>query len=234
MACLFLLRIPCTYAIDFCHPAPNPKLAQYIIAYGSLMQTKSKNATNRNSGANRPVIVDHYRRGWFAKGESVGFSTTYLGVTQNTNAHFNGSIFYLPQASYLNNYDKREKYYCRKNVALSSIHTLDHRPLAGGEYWIYESKAESIAEPSKKYPIVESYVDIFLSGCLEIEKKFHLKNFAAECINTTHNWSRYWVNDRIFPRRPTAFYTEATEIDLLLDRNIGHFFKKIRLEPANA
>ncbi|MDQ8039858.1 MAG: hypothetical protein AAGB33_00135, partial [Cellulomonas sp.] len=183
-----------------CHPKPNFVKTQYIIAYGSLMQQKSKNSTDSSSGKNKPVEVYGYQRGWFAKGVSTGFSTTYLGIIKNRNAHFNSTIFPLATADSLKNYDKREKYYCRVAVPKKDIHPLDCSQLPNGEFWIYELKPSYYAEPSAKYPIVESYVDIFLSGCLEIQDKFNLNNFAAECIATTNNWSSHWVNDRIYPR----------------------------------
>ncbi|MES2997865.1 MAG: hypothetical protein V4700_00870 [Pseudomonadota bacterium] len=62
------------------------------------MQTKSKEETDRSSGKNNPIRVDHYQRGWFAKGTSVGFSTTYLAVRKNTSTYFNGTIFRLASA----------------------------------------------------------------------------------------------------------------------------------------
>lgn len=211
-----------------CHPLPNCHKAQYIIAYGSLMEKKSKNGTDSTSGKNRPVNVAGYQRGWFSKGESIGFSTTYLGVIKNPDAYFNGTIFPLATSTSIKNYDKREKYYCRVSVPKERIHTLDRSKLPDAEFWIYAIKPESMANPSKKYPIVESYVDIFLSGCIEIENKFHLKNFAANCVNTTSNWSTHWVNDRIYPRRPFVFEPNALKIDQLLMDNVPQFFNQIK------
>jgi hypothetical protein len=218
--------------VEDCHPTPHFPLAQYIIAYGSLMETKSKENTDNSSGENIPVRVDHYQRGWYSKGESVGFSTTYLAVTKNQNAYFNGTIFRLATTDALKNYDKREKYYCRVAVAPALLHPLHCKKLPVGEFWIYEVKPEVIALPSKKYPIVESYVDIFLSGCLEIQKKFHLNHFAEECISTTTHWSPYWVNDRIYPRRPFVFEANAAVIDQLLADKLAHIFAQIKLEAA--
>lgn len=216
--------------LDSCHPKPSSELPQYIVGYGSLMETQSKNGTDNTSGKNNPVEVDHYQRGWFSQGLSTGLSTTYLAVTKNEKAHFNGAIFRLANSESIKNYDKREKYYCRVAVPPSLIHPLGCHTLPQGEYWIYEIKPEFKASPSVKYPIVESYVDIFLSGCLELQEKFHLKNFAAECIDTTTSWSEHWVNDRIFPRRPFVFQPNAIKIDTLLTDKIPKFFNKIKQE----
>jgi hypothetical protein len=63
-----------------------------------------------------------------------------------------------------------------------------------------------------------------------MEEKYHLKNFAASCVNTTSDWSIHWVNDRIFPRRPTIYQPKAIKIDALLQEKIPYFFHQIRLE----
>lgn len=212
-----------------CHPLVNPHQSQYIIGYGSLIETASKNATDPHTGENKPVWVTHYQRGWFSKGLSDGFSTTYLGVIKNKHARFNGSIFNLPVSS-LQHFDTREKYYCRVLVSPADIHLLTGKKLPSGQFWIYELKPELVAPPSDRYPIVESYVDIFLAGCLEIEKKYHLSNFAAACINTTSDWSVNWVNDRIYPRRPSLYQPHALVIDKLLKQHIPQFFQQIKLE----
>ncbi|WP_342219485.1 hypothetical protein [Rickettsiella endosymbiont of Miltochrista miniata] len=222
-------------AIDdsMCHPRVNSHSQQYIIAYGSLMESNSKKATDNHSGENKPVWVEHYQRGWFSKGLSDGFSTTYLGVIKSKHAHFNGTIFNLPTAHLFKNYDAREKYYCRVLVAPRDIHLLTGKKLPQGQFWIYQLKPELLAPPSARYPIVESYVDIFLAGCLEIEEKFHLRNFAAACVNTTSDWSLHWVNDRIYPRRPWTYQPRALIIDALLQQQIPQFFQQIRLESYN-
>lgn len=229
---LFLIACSTAHAktIDSCHPQVKTTSPQYIVAYGSLMQTKSKTATDSSSGNNLPVLVDHYQRGWLAKGVSLGLSTTYLAAIKKPNAHFNGTIFRLATAGSIKNYDAREKYYCRVAVPATFIHRLDQKALPQAEFWIYEVKPEFIAKPSKHYPLVESYIDIFLSGCLEIEKKFHLKNFAATCIETTSDWSTNWVNDRIYPRRPFVFQPDAPQIDQLLADKIPKIFKQIKFE----
>lgn len=214
-----------------CHPSIDSQSRQFIIAYGSLMESNSKKATDNRSGENKPVWVEHYQRGWFSKGLSDGFSTTYLGVIKSKHAHFNGTIFNLPAANSFKNYDAREKYYCRVLVTPRDIHLLTGKKLPRGQFWIYELKPELLAPPSATYPIVESYVDIFLAGCLEIEEKYHLRNFAAACVNTTSDWSLHWVNDRIYPRRPSLYQPRAATIDKLLQQQIPQFFQQIKLEP---
>lgn len=55
------------------------------------------------------------------------------------------------------------------------------------------TKAEFAEEPSREYPIAQSYVDTFLSGCFELEEKFKIKDFAKECVLSTEGWDAPWV-----------------------------------------
>ena len=215
---------------DSCHPPVNQYAKQYLIGYGSLIETESKNRTYSNTGQNIPVMIEGFRRGFFAKGAPIGFSTTYLGITENQTAKMNGVIFELLATHSMQAFDKREAYYCRKEVNKNKIHTLTHLSLPQGQYWIYVSTPDSTAKPSDQYPIVQSYVDIFLNGCLEIQDKYNLPTYASDCITTTTDWSDHWVNDRIYPRRPFIYEKNAGKIDKLLSEKLPEFFKKIKIE----
>jgi len=214
-----------------CHTLPASNEPQYIVGYGSLMQDESRKRTSPQAGPAHPVEVAGYRRGWFAKADSVGYGTTYLGVTPDPNARVN-AVIYNVETNELLATDQREASYCRKSVALAAIKTLEKGSfqLAGGQAWIYVNKPEGIATPSAKSPIVQSYVDIFLSGCLEQEQRFELNGFAQQCLATTRNWSEHWVNDRIYPRRPFIYQPRARQIDSLLAQQLPQYFSRIRIE----
>jgi hypothetical protein len=177
------------------------------------------------------VEVAGYRRGWFARVDAVGFSTTYLGVVPDPQGSLN-AVIYRVEPDELAATDRREGSYCRQRVALSGIRTLGRGSLeiSGVEAWIYVSKPEFIATPDARFPIVQSYVDIFVSGCLEQEQRFELTGFAQQCLATTHDWSAHWVNDRLYPRRPFIFQPRARQIDALLSRHLPEFFSRIRIE----
>ena len=86
--------------------------------------------------------------------------------------------------------------------------------------------------PSAEFPIVQSYVDICLTGCLQIQQGFpEAGNFAAEFIQSTQEWSTFWENDRANPRRPFAI-PMAQDIDVLLKKYLPTFFAEIRLAPG--
>jgi hypothetical protein len=214
-----------------CHPRPDPDQAQYVIGYGSLMQDESRKRTSPQAGPAHPVDVRGYRRGWFARGNPVGFSTTYLGALPDGESHLNAVVFHV-DVSELMATDQREVSYCRRNVPLSDIRALDQEPspATGGQAWIYTNDAQTIATPSARFPIVQSYVDIFVSGCLEQEQRFELKGFAQQCLATTQDWSAHWVNDRIYPRRPFIHQPKSRQIDTLLSQQLPDYFSRIKIE----
>jgi hypothetical protein len=214
-----------------CNSPPDSSRPQYIIGYGSLMEDESRKRTSAHAGPAYPVEITGYRRGWFARGEPVGFSTTYLGVVQHRESHLNAVVYEVDPAELLAT-DKRELSYCRAPVALSDITPLESqfRPAPNAQTWIYVNRPESVASPTSHYPIVQSYVDIFLSGCLEQEQRFGLVEFAKQCLSTTVDWSEHWVNDRIYPRRPFIFQPRARQIDNLLSQELQQYFSRVRIE----
>lgn len=213
-----------------CNAAPDPGKVQYIIGYGSLMQDESRKRTTPNANIAYPVKVNGYQRGWFTKGSGVGFSTTFLGVVQSKESALN-AVIYLIDVTEITTTDKREFSYCRLAVEPENYSLLKQDiPLPPGQAWIYVNKPETIATANRSYPIVQSYVDIFLSGCLELEQRFELKDFAKQCLVTTSNWSIQWMNDRIYPRRPFIYQPKAGRIDQLLKEHLPQYFQHIRIE----
>jgi hypothetical protein len=66
--------------------------------------------------------------------------------------------------------------------------------------------------------MVQSYVDICINGCLELESLYRgvKGSFTQEFIRTTTGWNANWVNDRIYPRRPFIYAPNASAIDKAL------------------
>lgn len=208
-------------ADDDCHPAIDPTKTQYIVGYGSLMEKASKERSTPDAGPNHPVLVKGYQREWNTKGDDIGFSTTYLGVTIDAEAVMNAAIYIDPDVSDIEATDEREEYYCRDAVATDAVTLLDGTELlTNHQIWIYYNKPDSRVPPSARWPIVQSYVDIFLNGCIELEDKVITTDgnasFSRQCILTTEGWSQYWVNDRLYPRRPFIYRKNAGAIDTLI------------------
>ena len=210
------------YAVN-CHALIDNR-PQYIIGYGSLMSETSKRKTEPNAGDNIPVKVTGYERGWFLKGSHAGFMATYLGIKIKKNASMNAAVFNLTDPREIRGFDEREIGYCRFLVKHEAIHSLTKDKLPNGQYWIYIPKPDQVAEASEKYPIMQSYVDLLISGCLNLEKKYKLNGFAHECVTTTTHWSKHWVNDRIHPRRAWSYEPNALVIDKILQEEVPDFF----------
>ncbi len=219
-----------TNALD-CNQEPDLSQKQYIIGYGSLMQTHSRLITLPDAKNEIPVEVSGYERGWFyLQKDLVGFTTTYLGAVLNTKSKING-IFFEFNPKHVDGIDKRERTYCRARVAKESIFPLvKNYKIPDGEYWIYLTPEPALQNPSKKYPLVQSYVDEFISGCFELQDQFQLSDFSNTCIEYTSNWSGHWINDRIYPRRPFIYQPYAYRIDKLIHKKLPNLFKKIRLQ----
>ena len=218
---------------ESCHPQVDPERPQYFVGYGSLMQTASKRRTAPNTGVNLPVMVSGYERAWNTRGSKIGFSTTYLGVRPEPGATMAAALYRTFALDDIAATDAREAYYCREAVDPAAIRMLDGSAAPeGGQIWIYINKPDAVFPPDADFPIVQSYVDIFLGGCLELAEKVVGQNidFAEQCVTTTAGWSGHWVNDRLHPRRPFAAEPMAGRIDALLHRLVPEAFGSIRIE----
>ena len=195
------------------------------------MQDESRKRTSPQAGPAHPVEVQGFRRRWIARGDPVSLSTTFLGVSSDPAGQLN-AVAYRVDASELAATDRREASYCRRSVPLANLRMLEAAPaeVLAGQAWIYVNKQEAIATPSAAYPIVQSYVDIFVSGCLEQEQRFQLEGFAERCLATTGDWSAHWVNDRPYPRRAFIAQPRARQIDALIARRLPGYFSRIQIE----
>ncbi len=214
---------------DHCRPSIDPRQPQYIVGYGSLMATASKEQTAPTAGENLPIMVTGFERGWFIQGSSYS-PTTYLGAMANPRAQMNAVIYRLPLAAELAATDRRESGYCRVLVDARQIEMLDRSVTPQGQIWMYTVQPDKVIAPNADFPIVQSYVDIMLGGCLEIEKNFAIEQFAEMCVTTTTGWSQHWVNDRIYPRRPFIHQPRSREIDQLLEATIPELLKSRKIE----
>jgi hypothetical protein len=216
-----------------CNAAPDAASPQYVIGYGSLMQDESRKRTAPEAGPAYPVLVRGYRRGWFARGKGVGCQTTFLGVVADAASELNAVVYQLKDVAELQATDRRESIYCRRRVPVNDFKLLGEGTAAPqGEVWIYVNSAEDAASATARYPIVQSYVDIFLSGCLEQEQRFKIEGYVKQCIATTGGWPLHWVNDRLYPRRPFIHQPKAFQIDKLLSEQLPEHFRQIRIDSG--
>ena len=92
-----------------------------------------------------------------------------------------------------------------------------------------EAAGLGLSPPSAKYPILQSYVDVCLSGCLE-----HGEEFAREFIETTFLWSPFWLNERELARRPWVHESHYVQIDKLLKTSVPlYLLRPFNCTPTN-
>ena len=80
-----------------------------------------------------------------------------------------------------------------------------------------------------RYPILQTYIDVCLTGCLE-----YGEDFAKEFILTTFGWSPFWLNERPVARRPWLHQKQYLKVDTLVEAHIPEYYKWRKLEPEYA
>lgn len=179
----------------------------YIFGYGSLINSSSRDKTG-NTGRVFPVTVSGFQRGWiFPIPEQA---TTVLGVTKKSNAKCNGVLVEISETE-LKKFDEREEGYLRIMIKPNTI--SGYKP--NGKTWIYIN--QNIKRPTKKKPLIQSYIDVVLAGCLQFNQAY-----AISFVNTTSFWSNHWVDDRKQP-----IYSRAMEYDQKIFDKIDHILKQI-------
>lgn len=220
------------WADTTCHPSVDMTKAQFGVGYGSLMERASRTRTAPNTGEAMPAIVTGFERSFSSPGSPVGFSTTYLGVQTSPDEEMTAAVYRIYEAADIKATDARERGYCRVGVDPAEIRLLDGSDVINdGQYWIYVNKPERRAYATERLPLVQSYIDIFVTGCQQLSQsaiKFD-GDFVAACILTTKGWSEHWVNDRIYPRRPFIYQPNAGSIDRVLQQHVPQF-ESIRIE----
>ncbi len=163
----------------------------YIFGYGSLINSNSRSITGV-AGKSLAVRVKGIKRSWY--GTSLKNNMASVGIIADQKSSCNGVLFPIAQQE-LSNFDTRETGYYRESLPLSQIEFLSSGLDISEDIWIYFAK--QTCNPSQTHPIMQSYVDVIIEGCLEIGI-----NFTEEFIKTTSGWEYLWVDDRLHPRYP--------------------------------
>ncbi len=191
------------FATNNCHPKINNNVKNYLIGYGSLMQSKSRQRTLKVATDVYPIMIKGFERTWGIHGGH--YKTTFLTLIKNPKLSLN-AIYYYTNNEEIQKTDQRESGYCRIQIAKKNISPLGLSRLPLGTYWVYAQKNNSVQLPTTQYPIVQSYVDIFIDGCMNVAQRYQLKSFSKQCVTHTTGWPKLnnnlWINDREFARRP--------------------------------
>ena len=184
----------------------------FVFGYGSLMNPDSRAKTNPGLADQDglPVVVRDVERIWSARTTS-GF--TAMGVRIRKGADCTGVLLEVNKAE-LEDLDRRELSYVRVEVHLDNV---DQVPFLNEEEFYETEQAETLFEAKENegnirvwvyiqkdpipadssHPILQSYVDVILSGCLSISE-----DFARSFIQTTKGWQPNedsFVDDRDQP-----------------------------------
>jgi hypothetical protein len=199
---------------------PSPP-TQFIFGYGSLINTASRKATAVAPAPAIPVRVSAafgYVRAWNDRSPS-GF--TALGLRRprpdEPPSTVNG-VLYPVDGDDMARFDAREVGYARVEVPREAIEAVSWQRLPEeGRVWVYVpvrpggAPGEGLPGPDAAYPLLQSYIDVVVEGALE-----YGPDYARELIETTADWSPYWLNDRELARRPWVHDGKSAVVDRLL------------------
>lgn len=204
---------------------------EYVFGYGSLIYSLSRNRTTPDKNRIFPLKIYGLARGWWAVIPVPGPGTTFLGCVEairyglKEDESFVNGVAYQVTPEELKLIDKREIGYTRIQVDLNNVQDYSNRFQPGDRVYVYTVERQEKNFPKNHYPtaelpIVQSYLDLCINGCLEIERDFeNAAGFCSDFISSTKHWSKFWVNDRIFPRRPFIHEPNAFLIDSILAEN---------------
>ncbi len=194
---------------------------QFIFGYGSLINTPSSNSTAGKVTVAIPVRVSPefgYIRAWVARSPS-GF--TALGLRKPAPGEkpetINGVLYPVDGAD-MTPFDNREKGYVRIGVPLAQVEAVSWQAVPRDvQIWVYVPVGEGgepgagLTPPNTAFPLLQSYIDVVIDGALEFGP-----DYAREFVETTRDWSEFWLNDRQLARRPWIFDTNYSNEDRLL------------------
>ena len=203
-----------------CNLNPEQGSKNYIIGYGSLMDKESRIRTNKSAFVVKPILIKGFERTWGLHGGM--YKITFLTIIKKENSIVN-AVYYPVSIKDLKKTDRRERVYCRVKVEGKDLSFYGKNiKTKNKNFWVYAANPKKIKKPSNSYPIVQSYVDLFIGGCFQIKEKYKIDEFPKQCIETTTEWSKHWVNDRVHARRPFLvpnFY----KIDKLLSNFFDYY-----------
>lgn len=195
----------------------------FMFGYGSLMNTRSRSGTAGTIVPAIPVRVNAkfgYVRAW--NFQSPTSQITALGLRKTKpgkGATING-VLYAVKGDNMAAFDEREEGYTRVEISRDMIEAVSWQQLPpSGKIWVYVPNGpggkpgEGLKLADRRYPILQSYIDLTLKGAMEYGDEF-----AREFLETTQDWPKFWLNDRLLPRRPWVHEKKYKNLDKLLKK----------------
>ena len=190
-----------------------------------------------------------YTRQWNFR-STTGFTALGISLADGKNflpSDVNGVLFQVP-ISMMPGFDKREVGYDKVAIKREDLE-LEQLPFQDGttesvppshvnqqgrfelgpndRIWIYVPIESQCKLPDENHPLLQSYVDTVLQGCLE----WGGEAMAEQFIVTTGSWSAYFLNDTPSSRRPWLFRKQYDIIDKILQRHADRTFFRERRHP---
>ncbi|MHA6287342.1 hypothetical protein [Maricaulis sp. CAU 1757] len=187
-------------------------MTDYLLGYGSLLSRHSRETYSDVTSIALPVRVHGWRRGWTVR--YADEAATYVGVRPDRARAIEAVLVETPLSPELR---QRERGYAFSEIDPASIETLGaSSSLPQGRFWMVVNSEHWRADAD--HPVVQSYVDTCLAGCLESGGEARVRAF----IRQTEMWDGTWVNDRAetsprYPRHTPLEKAEQALLDALLE-----------------
>lgn len=159
----------------------------YIFGYGSLINAASRKLTGQ-TGEAIPVIAHGLVRYWGKVDDSYILSPL---VVNEGEGQVNGVLLEVDDQA-LADFDRRERGYHRIQIRPDQIET---EATFNSEHSIWVYVKNDPLPPCSLSPIMQSYVDTVLAGCLEVSHAF-----AEHFVRHTVGWHHAKENDRHQPK----------------------------------
>ena len=176
----------------------------YIFGYGSLINAYSRQQTG-NTGDVIPVLVNGLQRHW---GKIEGSYPISPLVVVREKGQCNGVLIEVDNVALIE-FDKREHGYQRVEIEWDNITFVCPQLLTmNGPVWVYIN--DDFCSPCHQKPIIQTYVDTVLAGCLAISPQF-----AELFMSTTQGWQHAYENDRHQPKYGNLAYVFDQDKDTI-------------------
>lgn len=184
-------------------------MAHYIFGYGSLMNSASRQLTGQ-TGTAIPAVVSGLIRYWGKIDTSLSASPLVVDLGAGV---VNGVMLEIT-IDELSQFDRREIGYLRHELNNSQIDS-DHHLSEADSVWVYIKNQPE--PPCQNAPILQTYIDTVLEGCLEVSD-----SFAKLFVEHTVGWNHPIENDRLQPR-----YVNYAGVDPIKQQQIDDILRDV-------
>jgi len=108
--------------------------------------------------------------------------------------------------------EKEDECQTRDEALSTSVEETEFEIRPNEKIWVYVPQRSYLKTADVDHPILQSYVDTVLQGCLE----WGGEDMCRELVRTTSDWSPYFLNDTPSSRRPWLFRQQYDTIDRIL------------------